>query len=93
MALLILGWSSGFVGIRYASNEASVALLLFWRTFLSGLILLPFALFYGPRMRLRDALAGLPPLHSLSQGRLARRVHAKGAGSPVSQLFMCIRRL
>jgi drug/metabolite transporter (DMT)-like permease len=56
MALLILGWSSGFVGIRYASNEASVALLLFWRTFLSGLILLPFALFYGPRMRLRDAL-------------------------------------
>ncbi|MFN7025940.1 MAG: DMT family transporter [Pseudorhizobium sp.] len=51
--LLIIGWSSGFVGIRYASEEASVALLLFWRTLLSGLILLPFALLIGPRMRWR----------------------------------------
>ncbi|MBO9401179.1 DMT family transporter [Shimia sp. R9_3] len=50
-ALLILGWSSGFVGIRYANEEASIALLLFWRTLLSGLILLPFALACGPRMR------------------------------------------
>ena len=50
-ALLILGWSSGFVGIRYANEEASVVLLLFWRTLLSGLILLPFALAFGPRMR------------------------------------------
>ncbi|HEX2148250.1 MAG TPA: DMT family transporter [Pseudorhizobium sp.] len=49
--LLIIGWSSGFVGIRYASEEASVALLLFWRTLLSGLILLPFALLIGPKMR------------------------------------------
>lgn len=50
-ALLILGWSSGFVGVRYANEEASVALLLFWRTLLSGLILLPFALAFGPKMR------------------------------------------
>lgn len=49
-SLLILGWSSGFVGIRYANDEASVALLLFWRTLLSGLILLPFALAFGPKM-------------------------------------------
>lgn len=27
--LLIIGWSSGFVGIRYANQEASVMLLLF----------------------------------------------------------------
>tara|TARA_R100000935_G_scaffold58801_2_gene98074 strand:+ start:1002 stop:1967 length:966 start_codon:yes stop_codon:yes gene_type:complete len=54
--LLIFGWSSGFVGIRYASEEASVALLLFWRTLLSGLILLPFALAFGPQMRLRGVL-------------------------------------
>lgn len=47
--LLILGWSSGFVGIRYANEQASVFLLLFWRTALSGLILLPFALLIGPR--------------------------------------------
>jgi drug/metabolite transporter (DMT)-like permease len=51
--LLIIGWSSGFVGIRYANQEASVVLLLFWRTLLSGLILLPFALARGPRMSLR----------------------------------------
>lgn len=51
--LLVVSWSSGFVGIRYASEGASVALVLFWRTLLSGLILLPFALAIGPRMRLR----------------------------------------
>jgi drug/metabolite transporter (DMT)-like permease len=46
--VLVIGWSSGFVGIRYASEEASVVLVLFWRTLLSGLILLPFALAFGP---------------------------------------------
>lgn len=51
--LLIVSWSSGFIGIRYASQEASVMLVLFWRTLLSGLILLPFALAIGPRIRLR----------------------------------------
>ena len=51
--LLIIGWSSGFVGIRYANQEASVMLLLFWRTLLSGLILLPFALAIGPGMSMR----------------------------------------
>jgi drug/metabolite transporter (DMT)-like permease len=51
--LLIIGWSSGFVGIRYANQEASVMLLLFWRTLLSGLILLPFALFIGPKISMR----------------------------------------
>lgn len=55
-ALLILGWSSGFVGIRYANEEASVALLLFWRTLLSGVILLPFALIFGPKMRASSVL-------------------------------------
>lgn len=54
--LLVIGWSSGFVGIRYANEEASVFLLLFWRTLLSGLILLPFALIIGPRLRLRVVL-------------------------------------
>lgn len=54
--LLVIGWSSGFVGIRYASEGTSVLLVLFWRTLLSGLILLPFALAIGPRMRLRGVL-------------------------------------
>lgn len=51
--VLVVGWSSGFVGIRFANEEASVFLLLFWRTLLSGLILLPFALAFGPRLGLR----------------------------------------
>ncbi|WP_075290144.1 DMT family transporter [Pararhizobium arenae] len=51
--LLVIGWSSGFIGIRYASEEASVVLVLFWRTLLSGLILLPFALTIGPKLTLR----------------------------------------
>ena len=55
-SLLIFGWSSGFVGIRYASEEASVAVLLFWRTLLSGIVLLPFAFAFGPRMRLAAVL-------------------------------------
>lgn len=54
--LLVVGWSSGFVGIRYAAEEASVMLVLFWRTLLSGLILLPFALAIGPRISLRAVL-------------------------------------
>lgn len=49
-AALVLSWSSGFVGIRYASENADVMLVLFWRTFLSGLILLPFALLIGQRI-------------------------------------------
>jgi drug/metabolite transporter (DMT)-like permease len=51
--LLIIGWSSGFVGIRYTNQEARVMLLLFWRTLLSGLILVPFALAIGPRLSVR----------------------------------------
>lgn len=54
--VLIIGWSSGFVGIRYASDEAPVTVVLFWRTLLSGLILLPFALAIGPRMSLRGII-------------------------------------
>lgn len=55
-SLLILAWSSGFVGIRYANEESSVVTILFWRTLLSGLILLPFALAIGPRMTPRAVL-------------------------------------
>ena len=54
--LLIMGWSSGFVGIRFTNGEAPVFLLLFWRTLLSGVILLPFALLFGPRIGLQSAL-------------------------------------
>lgn len=55
-ALLVFSWSSGFVGIRYASEHASVLVVLFWRTLISGLLLLPFALFVGPRPRAAQVL-------------------------------------
>ncbi len=55
-ALLVISWSSGFVGIRYASEHASVLLVLFWRTLLSGAILAPFALLLGPPLRARQVL-------------------------------------
>ena len=48
--VLVISWSSGFVGIRYASENADVMLVLFWRTLMSGLILLPFALLIGSRI-------------------------------------------
>ncbi|WP_031326481.1 DMT family transporter [Rhodobacter capsulatus] len=53
---LVLCWSSGFIGIRYASESAGVGLVLFWRTLVAGLILLPFALLMGPRMTLRGGI-------------------------------------
>lgn len=55
-AVLVISWSSGFVGIRYASEHAPVMLVLFWRTLVSGLILLPLALMIGPKIT-RRALA------------------------------------
>ncbi len=54
--LLVVGWSSGFVGIRYASEEASVMLVCSGARFLSGVILLPFALIIGPRLRMRGVV-------------------------------------
>jgi len=52
-AVLVVSWSSGFVGIRYATDGATVAQVLFWRSLVSGLGLLPFALAFGPRISLR----------------------------------------
>lgn len=55
-ALLVLTWSTGFIGVRATSTEASILTILFWRSAMSGLILLPFALSYGPRLDLRAVL-------------------------------------
>lgn len=52
-ALLVLTWSSGFVGIRFAAAQAPVFLVLFWRTLAAGVILLPFALAIGGPIRWR----------------------------------------
>ncbi len=47
-AALVLAWSSGFVGVRFAAAQAPVFTVLFWRSFVSGLALLPFAVTLGP---------------------------------------------
>lgn len=50
---LVICWSSGFVGIRFATDSATVAQVLFGRSLFSGLLLLPLALAYGPRISAR----------------------------------------
>ncbi|HID8208432.1 TPA: DMT family transporter [Serratia marcescens] len=42
--LLIVAWSSGFVGIRFAADYAPVLLVAFWRCVVVALTLLPFSL-------------------------------------------------
>ena len=53
---LIVTWSAGFVGVRFASDHAPIFLVLLWRSLGSGLVLLPFALGFGPGWRLRDVI-------------------------------------
>lgn len=55
-AALVLCWSSGFVGVRFAIDHAPVFLILLWRSLVSGLVLLPLALLFGPRLRPREIL-------------------------------------
>lgn len=50
---LVLCWSSGFVGIRFATEGAPVLAVLFWRSLVSGALLLPFALWFGPALSAR----------------------------------------
>jgi drug/metabolite transporter (DMT)-like permease len=53
-AALVVSWSAGFVGVRFAHDHAPIFLILFWRSLVSGLFLLPFALAMGPRIRFGD---------------------------------------
>src|SRR3954463_4843536 len=53
-AALVVCWSAGFVGIRFAIDHAPLFLILFWRSLVSGLVLLPFALTMGPRLRWKN---------------------------------------
>jgi drug/metabolite transporter (DMT)-like permease len=53
---LVVTWSAGFVGVRFAIDHAPLFLVLFWRSLMSGLLLLPFALTRGPRLRWKTVL-------------------------------------
>jgi drug/metabolite transporter (DMT)-like permease len=55
-AALVVCWSAGFIGIRFASDHAPIFLILLWRSLVSGLVLLPFALAIGPKLRWKDVL-------------------------------------
>lgn len=50
---LVLSWSAGFVGTRFAVGQATVFQVLLWRSLVSGLLLLPLALLRGPRLGVR----------------------------------------
>lgn len=53
---LLVAWSSGFIGIRFTSDVATVPQILFGRSILSGALLLPLALLSGPRLTLRAVM-------------------------------------
>ncbi|MET1027477.1 MAG: DMT family transporter [Dongiaceae bacterium] len=55
-AALVISWSAGFVGIRFAVDHAPLFLILLWRSLVSGLVLLPFALMIGPAFTWRGVL-------------------------------------
>jgi drug/metabolite transporter (DMT)-like permease len=55
-AALVVCWSAGFVGVRFALEQAPLFRILLWRSLVSGLLLLPFALALGPRLRWRSVL-------------------------------------
>ncbi|THK36376.1 DMT family transporter [Ensifer sp. MPMI2T] len=56
-AALVISWSAGFVGIRFAIDHAPIFLILLWRSLVSGLLLLPFALTMGPAIQWKDAFS------------------------------------
>lgn len=76
---LVISWSAGFVGIRFASDHAPIFLILLWRSLVSGLLLLPFALLLAPKPQWRDvrdqlamggiAMAGYLGCFALAIGR------------------------
>ena len=58
-AALVISWSAGFVGIRFAIDYAPIFLILLWRSLVSGLLLLPIALAKGPKLQARQVLSQL----------------------------------
>lgn len=70
--VLVVSWSAGFVGTRFALDHAPMFRILLWRSLVSGLLLLPFVVFTGPRLRGRDIVQ-----HMLF-GALAMSVYLAG---------------
>jgi drug/metabolite transporter (DMT)-like permease len=79
---LIITWSAGFIGVRFASDHAPIFLILLWRSLVSGLILLPFALTLGPPVRWRDIFSQILFGALAMSGYLAGFALAIGLGVP-----------
>lgn len=79
---LVLSWSAGFVGIRFAIDYAPIFLILLWRSLVSGLVLLPFALLAGPRMKGKELLSQIALGGMAMSGYLAGYALAIAQGAP-----------
>jgi drug/metabolite transporter (DMT)-like permease len=53
---MVVSWSSGFIGYRYAAEQGGVFLATFWRFVLAALVLLPFAFKQLRQLRWGDVL-------------------------------------
>jgi drug/metabolite transporter (DMT)-like permease len=53
---MVVSWSSGFIGYRYAAEQGGVFLATFWRFVLAALVLLPFTLQQLRQLRWGDVL-------------------------------------
>jgi drug/metabolite transporter (DMT)-like permease len=53
---MVISWSSGFIGYRYAAEQGGVFLATFWRFVLAALVLLPFAFRQLRQLRWSDAM-------------------------------------
>eukprot|EP01037_Dinobryon_pediforme_P015639 gene15639-15786_t len=81
-AALVVSWSAGFVGTRFASDHAPIFCILLWRSLVSGFILLPLALTFGPAIRWKDAVAQMLFGALAMAGYLASFALAIGYGVP-----------
>jgi drug/metabolite transporter (DMT)-like permease len=79
---LIITWSAGFIGVRFASDHAPIFLILLWRSLVSGLLLLPLALTVGPRLRRHDVIPQVLFGALAMSGYLAGFALAIGLGVP-----------
>lgn len=78
-AALVISWSGGFVGTRFALQHAPIFSILLWRSLVSGLLLLPFALTMGPRPKFGEVLS------QMAFGALAMSVYLGTFALAISQ--------
>ena len=81
-AALVISWSGGFIGIRFARDYAPIFSILLWRSLVSGLLLLPFAVTIGPRIQWRECLSQMAFGAVAMAGYLGSFAYAISLGVP-----------